>query len=188
MEKTITYDPNGSGENYGVQYHGTKVLQLIKAIKHLLIDKSFPMPLPSHHGLTIRLTRFGGFKVTILANNWTHKNKGNGNLNIRMYISDDSWVYTINRNGVCDHQQAVSMTDDVKAGFVKIVEKAGFSIGDEDVKGRGAYLNLNDTPEFVAHIMLNGDSEEVKNPRYQQSFDNFLGGLQEIFSHYELLK
>ena len=189
MQEVITYDPQGTSENYGVQYHGEDLSKLIKAIYHLVHTKGMPLPLPSHHGLSIKLKQYSGFCLYILASNWTHSNKGNGKLRARIYIVDESWVYTINENGYCEKKQGVIMNQAVKTGFIKILEKVGFKIEEAQLESQaGVYVNLADEIEFLAHTMLSPSGVEVPNPDYERAFGTFIGSIQEIFCNYELLR
>ena len=189
MQEVITYDPQGTSENYGVQYHGEDLSKLIKAIYHLVHTKGMPLPLPSHHGLSIKLKQYSGFRLYILASNWTHSNKGNGKLRARIYIVDENWAYTINENGYCEKKQGVIMNQAVKTGFIKILEKAGFKIEEAQLESQaGVYVNLADEIEFLAHTMLSPSGVEVPNPDYERAFGTFIGSIQEIFCNYELLR
>jgi hypothetical protein len=189
MQELITYDSQGTGENYGVQYHGEDLVKLIKAIHHLVHTKGIPLPLPSHHGLVIKLKKFNDLRLCILALNWTHGNKGNGKLVPRIYLKDIEWNYTINENGDCIGINGIFLGSKVKIGFIKMLEKAGFKIGEADTESRaGVYVNLADEIEFLSHIMLSPSGEEVRNPDYERAFGTFIGSIQEIFCNYELLR
>jgi hypothetical protein len=190
MEDLITYDPQGVGEQYGVQYHGEDLIKFLKAIHYLVCEKKMNMPLPSHHGITFKMTKFNCY-LTLLNNNWTHKTKGNGCANIRLVWGSDFWCSTLDKNGNSVKTDRALLKNEVGEGFKKAIERAGFSL--KEIENN--YLfghNLNEEANFVSNILppqveSTTYQPDISNPDYPKVFEDFLVELKKIFEYYSVI-
>jgi hypothetical protein len=186
-DKIITYNPEGSGDEYGVQYHGENLIQFLKAIHYLIVEKKMNMPLPSHHGLSFKLTKFNLY-LTLLNGAWTHKTKGNGHAPIRLVLGSSKWVYVLDENGNSIHTQRSLLTPTTNKGFVKAIERAGFKVEESQKPGYFGFI-LEDEAYFVANILPPENETgkyqpDIPNPYYQKVFDDFLTELTKIFEYH----
>jgi hypothetical protein len=185
-DKIITYNPEGRGEDYGVQYHGENLIQFLKAIHYLVLEKKMNMPLPSHHGFSFKLTKFNLY-LDFLNGNWTHKTKGNGNAPIRLVLGSSKWVYTIDEHGNSIYTDRALLNDKTNSGFIKAMERAGFTIENSQKGGYFAFT-LKDNVYFVAKILPPQNETgkyqpDISNPDYQKVFDDFLTELTKVFEY-----
>lgn len=193
-DKIITYNPEGRGDEYGVQYHGENLIQLLKAIHYLIIEKKMNMPLPSHHGLIFKLTKFNLY-LTLLNGDWTHKTKGNGRAPIRLVLGSSTWVHALDENGNSVHTDRSLLTPTTNKGFMKAIERAGFSLTEVDKEKKMGFtfgFTLEDTAYFVANILppeneTGKHQPDIPNPYYQKVFDDFLVELTKIFEYHSVI-
>lgn len=194
MKDLITCDPKGTGEKYGIQYHGEELIKFLKAIHYLICEKNMNMPLPSHHGITFRMTKFNCY-LTLLNGHWTHKTKGNGEEIIRLVWGSSFWCSTLDKNGNSIRTDRALLTVGVGEGFGKAIERAGFSIQEDERDKKIGYTfgyNLSDKANFVANILPPQEESttykpDVANPDYQKAFDDFLVELKKIFEYYSAI-
>jgi len=191
MKELITYDPKGSGENYGIQYHGEDLIKFLKAIHYLICEKKMPLPLSSHHGLDFYLKSFG-YEITLLTTKWTHSNKGNGELELRIILRDHNWKTTIDENGNSFNAQGLLINERVYQGFLNALERSGWEIEDGLLSGKSIYADVTYKPIFVATILPPQEESKTykpdkKNPEYQKVEDDFIHELKKIFDYYQVL-
>lgn len=178
----VSYDKNGSGESYGIQYSGD-VKQLIKALYHILVVKKVNMPLVSHHGTTIRLVDYK-LRLSLSVRDWTHTNKGEGQLKLLFILlfvlSDENWFRTINEHGNSSNVQGMLMNLNLKKGFIEILKKCGFTIFDS--------WNADDMCHHMSVVVdQNYNSIPPHNPKYDDVFENFLAELKNVCEVHNLL-
>jgi hypothetical protein len=189
-DKIITYNSEGRGEEYGVQYHGENLIQFLKAIHYLIIEKKMKMPLPSHHGISFKLTQFNLY-LTLLNGAWTHKNKGNGHAPIRLVIGSSKWVRVLDENGNSVHTDRSLLTPTTNKGFIKAIERAGFKVEESQKLGHFGFT-LEDEAYFVASILPPENETgkyqpDIPNSYYQKVFDDFLVELTKIFEYHSVI-
>lgn len=126
-QTTITYDPKGTGENYGIQFYGD-IRKLFKYLQ-ILIQRNVTFPTTSHHGTTIKIKDFP-FNVCYAHHEWTHGNKGNGMTKLKLIFSAEQWVYSVDVHGNVIHRQR-GISADEKKGLMKMLERMGYTIIDK---------------------------------------------------------
>lgn len=194
MKDLITYDPKGTGEQHGIQYHGEDLIKFLKAIHYLVCEKNMDMPLPSHHGISFKMTKFNCY-LTLLNANWTHKTKGNGWANIRLVFGSSFWVSTLDKNGNSVRTDRALLSTEVGEGFRKAIERAGFTLVNGEKERNISYTfghNLNDEAHFVANILPPQEESKIHkpdtpNPHFQKVFDDFLVELKKIFEYHSVI-
>jgi hypothetical protein len=117
----ITYDANGTGNSYGIQFSG----DLFKLLKYIMIlaQRGVTIPTSSHHGLNINLIDYP-YSLLLLCNNWTHENKGCCRTPINFILQNESWSYRLVENGNTQHLQ-VGISVPEKQGFIELLNRVG---------------------------------------------------------------
>lgn len=178
MDKlNFSYDKNGSGKNYGIQYTGDFKL-LMKGLLWMILNKQISIPLRSHHGTTIHLVDCD-LTLDLVAHGWTHANKGNGPLKLLLILKDNEWYSTINQYGNTDRKEG-RMTIETKKGLLYIIEKLGYKIHkvwNHENTGNSISVVLEAEANFVNH----------EHEKYDETFEIFMFELKEMTEVYNTL-
>jgi len=169
---SISYDPNGSGENYGIQFNG-HINKLLKFIL-ILANKGVTIPTPSHHGLQINLKDYP-YKLVLMYHKWTHDNKGCGETTLNLILKDESWANIIDEYGNSQSKQ-VGLSTTTKGGFMKLLEKVGIGV-------TNAWNEINTSPSVSVATPLKVNMTQAygkKGVEFIPLAEEFVKQLQEL--------
>lgn len=172
----FTYDPQGTGENYGIQFEGDIKL-FLKTIVFLFLDKKLAFPLRSHHGTTFRLKDYN-WTLNVCNLDYTILNKGSGTHRMQLILSDPIWYKTINEYGATDNRQG-RLTFENKQGFIYILKNLALEITRfwNLESGNSVSISFEDKVKFVG----------FEDPYYNEAHEDMLSELNYIAESFNKL-
>lgn len=190
MDKlSVSYDKEGRGDNYGILYKGD-IKFLLKALTHLFFTNKMPCALESHHGTDFTLVDYN-LRLILVASEWTHLNKGNGQLKMRIILKDEKWYSDINKYGQTERKEG-RLSQEAKEGFKYILTKLGLEIESQSEGRSSISVVISQPVEFVAHIVKVEDEtkmgrDEAPNPIYEETHNKNIADLKAMFESYNTL-
>ena len=187
MEKpTLTYSLNG-----GFIYAGDLKF-LLRAIIHLFVTREKSFALESHHGTDFKLVDYK-LSLSILANGWSHDNKGNGQLKLQFVLRDDVWYKSLDKYGITQSKEG-RLSDETKEGFKHLLNSFGLGVEKTWDGNNTISVVLSQPIEFVANIIKTESDlfnqngrDDAPNPAFEKTLDENIADFNLLFDSYNAL-